>query len=71
MREFGVQFVEDDALPNEQDWVIVKAEDKVVMVVKRSRLTPRVLSEAWVSFRRSEGDLGARMEATAVVAEVA
>lgn len=82
MREFAVEFVEDDepglegrswALVLAGEWErgeVVDAEDAevlgddaegcVIAAVKRSAVSPEVLTDAWVAFRRMDGETSAR-----------
>lgn len=62
MREFGVAFVEDDEQGLEgRDWAIVLVGRTVVAVVKKSRVCPEVLADAWIGFRRADGEAEARV----------
>ena len=46
-QEYGIQLVDDDALPPGQDWVIIRAGDCYVAIVKRSAWCPATVREAW------------------------
>lgn len=61
MREFGVAFVDDDEPGLEgRDWAVVLVGQTVVSVVKRSRVSPEVLADAWVGFRHADGEADAQ-----------
>lgn len=50
MAHHGVAFINDDALPEEQDWALLQVGEDVYFVVKRSRVCPEVLDEGWAAF---------------------
>ena len=45
-----IEFVEDEQLPEGTDWAMVEARGDYLFVVKRSRVCPAVLEEAWEAF---------------------
>jgi hypothetical protein len=48
-----VEFVADSALPEETDWVIATTDvGSTYFFVKRSRVSPKVLSEAWQEWEK-------------------
>lgn len=51
MSTYEVAFVADEALPAEQDWVVAEVEGDFYALVKRSRVCPSVLTEAWEGYR--------------------
>lgn len=50
--DYSVVFIADDELPDGHDWAMIRSTAGVVLAVKRDRLTPRVLEEAWCAYRR-------------------
>jgi hypothetical protein len=54
---YEVKFIEDDDLPPAVDWAIVTNGRTNRFFVKRSRLSPGLLAEAWAAWaeRRQEG----------------
>jgi hypothetical protein len=53
--DYRVEFVEDDELPEAQDWVVGMTPVGWVAIFKRSRITAAVLEEAWAAYRRMSG----------------
>jgi hypothetical protein len=54
--EHHITFIDDDELPSNQDFAFLDCEDDGLwLVLKRSRLTPHVLEDAWETFRRMVG----------------
>jgi hypothetical protein len=51
---YQVRFIDDDALPTETDWAIVSRGNVSQFFVKRSRVTPDVLAEAWAAWEDRE-----------------
>lgn len=49
--QYAVRFVEDEELPPSYDWALIRAGDSVCAVIKSSRLTTRVLEDAWLGYR--------------------
>jgi len=49
--DYEVAFVDDDALPDGNDWVLVKMPDCWVFAVKRSRVSPQTMQEGWAAYR--------------------
>ncbi len=47
-----VRLVPDDALPEGQDFAFVDChDDDLWLLLKKSRVTPKVLEEAWTTYR--------------------
>lgn len=44
--EHRVALVEDHELPEPHDWALARTEGLVVLIMKRSRVTPATLTEA-------------------------
>lgn len=47
-----IQFVECDELPVGVNWALVRRGDDVVLFIREDRVTPCVLEEAWIGYRR-------------------
>lgn len=47
-----VKFVRDDQLPQGQDWALLECDEVTYFVVKESRISERVLEDAWAAYRR-------------------
>lgn len=47
---YTVRFVEDHELPEGHDWIIMRVEGAYVAAIKLSRMTSRVLEEAWLAY---------------------
>lgn len=52
---YGVRFIDDDALPAGHDFVMVRTDEDTMFFVKRTKVTPRVLEQAWAAFRALPG----------------
>lgn len=50
MAHHEVAFIDDDELPEGQDWALLQVGEDVYFVVKRSRVSPEVLEEGWAAF---------------------
>lgn len=50
--EYLVRFIGDHQLPEGVDWAFMRCESETVCFIKRSRVCPAVLSEAWVAWER-------------------
>lgn len=48
---YGVRFTEDHELPEGHDFAMVRTDEDTMFFVKRSKVTPRVLEQAWAAFR--------------------
>lgn len=52
-QQHHIAFVGDDDLPGDQDFAFLDcSDDGIWLVLKRSRLTPAVLEDAWATFRQ-------------------
>lgn len=49
---YAVRFIGDDQLPPEQDWAFLECDGVTYFTIKQSRLTERVLEDAWAAYRR-------------------
>jgi predicted DNA-binding transcriptional regulator len=49
--EHHVRFMCDKEMPDGHDWLLVEAEDRVICIVRRSMVSPKVLEEAWAGYR--------------------
>ena len=47
-----VTFVADDELPPGQDWMMIQVDGDVYCVIRRTRVCPEVLEEAWAGYRK-------------------
>lgn len=52
---YGVRFIDDDALPEGHDYAMIRTAEDTVFFFKRSKLTPRVLEQAWAAYRALPG----------------
>lgn len=48
---YGVRFIDDDELPKDHDFVMIRTPDDVMLFVKASKVTPCVLEQAWAAYR--------------------
>lgn len=46
-----VQFIDDRQMPDGHDWLMIEAGDAIVCVVRKSKVCPEVLEEAWSGYR--------------------
>lgn len=49
--DYRVVFVENEDLPNHQDWALIRTQSLVIVAVKRHRVTPDVLEAVWTAYR--------------------
>lgn len=47
-----VQFIEDRQMPDGVDWLMLEVDGDVHCVVRRSKVEPCVLEDAWAGYRR-------------------
>jgi hypothetical protein len=47
-----VTFVADDELPPGQDWMMIQVDGDIYCVIRRTRVCPEVLEEAWAGYRK-------------------
>lgn len=47
-----IQYVDPGDLPEGYNWAMVRSGGDVVLFVRRDRVTPCVLQEAWIAYRR-------------------
>lgn len=52
--EYGVSFVQEDALPDGVDWVFIEVDDTLYFAIKKDRVTAETLADAWAAFRLLE-----------------
>jgi len=50
LMRYVVRFVEDYQLPEGQDWALVEGPDYYVAFLKRERVSPSLLAEAWAGY---------------------
>lgn len=48
---YDVQFVDDEDLPPGHPWVFICTGVRLVLVMKRSHVTPIALTDAWAVYR--------------------
>jgi hypothetical protein len=48
---YDVRVVEDTALPEDQDWVLMRHGERVTFAVKRSAQSPQTMAEGWAAYR--------------------
>ena len=48
---YGIRFVEDDALPEGHDFVLVQSGGDVLMFYRESAVTPQNLEASWAAYR--------------------
>lgn len=46
-----VRFISDEEMPQGVDWMLLEVDDEVHCIVRRSRVEPCVLEEAWAGYR--------------------
>lgn len=51
-----VTFVDDGRMPEGHDWMIVETDEGYVCLLRRSRVCPAVLEEAWAGYRTLVAD---------------
>lgn len=52
--EYGVSFVQEDALPEGVDWVFIEVDGTLYFAIKREHVTAEAIAEAWGAFRALE-----------------
>lgn len=50
-----IRFVDDTALPDGHDFVLVQAPMGTAIFYRESAVTPRVLEESWAAYRSMRG----------------
>lgn len=52
--KYAVRFVDDDALPPEQEWAFFVCDDTgtICLAMKRGHVTEAALEDAWAAFRQ-------------------
>lgn len=50
---YSVKFVNEDQLPIEHHWALIRDGADFYFVVKRDRLTPLLLAEGWAAYQRA------------------
>lgn len=49
---YAVQYVSDEELPPDQEWVMLRIGRSMRLFIKESAVCPRVIEEAWAGYRR-------------------
>jgi hypothetical protein len=45
-----IRFIEDDELPNDRDWTLIRTRHAYYFFIKRSGVTEEALTRAWVAY---------------------
>lgn len=46
-----VVFMDDENMPKDMDWLLIEVDGDVHFVVRKSRVEPCVLEDAWLGYR--------------------
>lgn len=52
---YGVRFIDDHELPEGHDFAMIRTPEDCVFFFKRSKVTPKVLEQAWAAYRALPG----------------
>lgn len=52
-KRYRIAFVDEDALPADQDFAFLECDGDVWLAFKRTQLTESALEDAWTAFRRA------------------
>lgn len=50
--EYVVMEIDEDALPEGHDWILIDEPGRVTFAYARGRLTPQAIAEGWAAYRR-------------------